>query len=34
MHFNGAVARQGTGAGAVLISPTTDKLYYVVQLCF
>ena len=34
MHFDGAFAHQGAGAGAVLISPTQDKLYYAVQLCF
>lgn len=34
MYFDNAFARQGTGAGAVLISPTKDKLYYAVQLCF
>lgn len=34
MYFDGAFPRQGTGAGAVLISPTQDKLYYVMQLCF
>lgn len=34
MHFGGAFAHQGTGAGAVLISPTQDKLYYAVQLFF
>ena len=34
MYFDGAFAHQGTGAGAVLISPTQDKLYYAVQLCF
>ena len=34
MYFDGAFARQGTGAGAVLISPTQDKIYYAVQLCF
>ena len=34
MYFDGAFARQGAGAGAVLISPTQDKLCYVVQLCF
>ena len=34
MYFYGAFAHQGTGAGAVLISPTQDKLYYAVQLCF
>ena len=34
MYFDGAFARQGAGAGAVLISPIQDKLYYAVQLCF
>ena len=34
IYFDGAFARQGAGAGAVLISPTQDKLYYAVQLCF
>ena len=34
MYFDGAFARQGVGAGAVLISPTQDKLYYAMQLCF
>ena len=34
MYFDGAFAHQGAGAGAVLISPTQDKLYYAVQLCF
>ena len=34
MYFDGAFARQGRGAGAVLISPTSDKLYYTVQLRF
>ena len=34
MYFDGAFTRQGVGAGAVLISPTKDKLYYAVQLCF
>ncbi|XP_073361676.1 uncharacterized protein [Aegilops tauschii subsp. strangulata] len=34
MYFDGAFARQGAGAGTVLISPTQDKLYYAVQLCF
>ena len=34
MYFDGAFARQGAGAGVVLISPTQDKLNYVVQLCF
>ena len=34
MYFYGAFSRHGAGAGAVLISPTQDKLYYAVQLCF
>ena len=34
MYFDGAFARQGAGAGAVLISPTRDQLYYAVQLWF
>ena len=34
MYFDGAFSRQGAGAGAVLISPTQDKLYYAVQLYF
>ena len=34
MYFDGAFARQGARAGAVLILPTQDKLYYTVQLCF
>lgn len=34
MYFDGAFARQGAGAGAMLISPTQDKLYYAVRLCF
>ena len=34
MYFDGAFAHQGPGAGAMLISPTQDKLYYIVQLCF
>ena len=34
MYFDGAFASQGAGAGAVLISPIQDKLYYTVQLCF
>ena len=34
MYFDGAFVHQGAGAGALLISPTLDKLYYVVQLCF
>ena len=34
MYFDGAFAHQGAGAGAVLISPTQDKLYYAMQLYF
>ena len=34
MYFDGAFVHQGAGAGAVLISPTHDKLYYAMQLCF
>ena len=34
MYFDGAFACQGAGAGAVLISPTQDKLYYAVQVRF
>ena len=34
MYFDGAFSRHGTGAGAVLISSTQDKLYYDVQLYF
>jgi hypothetical protein len=34
MHFDGAFAHQGAGAGAVHISPTKDKLFYAMQLCF
>ena len=30
MYFDGAFSRQGVGASAVLISPTQDKLYYVI----
>jgi ribonuclease HI len=34
MHFDGAFNLPGAGAGAVLISPSGDKLFYAVQLCF
>ena len=34
MYIDGAFAHQGAGAGVVLVSPTQDKLYYAVQLCF
>jgi ribonuclease HI len=34
MHFDGAFNLPGTGAGAVLTSPSGYKLFYAVQLCF
>ena len=34
MHFDVAFARQGSGARVMFVSPTKDKLYYAVQLCF
>jgi ribonuclease HI len=34
MHFDGAFNLPGVGTGAVLTSPSGDKLFYVVQLCF
>ncbi|XP_073355340.1 uncharacterized protein [Aegilops tauschii subsp. strangulata] len=34
MHFDGAFSGKGAGARVVLLSPTKDKLYYAVQLCF
>jgi ribonuclease HI len=34
MHFDGAFNLPGAGARAVLTSPTGDKLFYAVQLCF
>ena len=34
MYFDGAFSRHSAGAGAVLISPIQDKLYYAMQLCF
>jgi hypothetical protein len=34
MHFDGAFNLPGAGAGAVLNSPSRDKLFYAVQLCF
>ena len=34
MYFDGAFSQHGAGTGAALISPTQDKLYYAVQLCF
>jgi ribonuclease HI len=33
-HFDGAFNLPGAGAGAVLTSPSRDKLFYAVQLCF
>jgi hypothetical protein len=34
MHFDGAFNLPRAGAGAVLTSPSGDKLFYAVQLCF
>jgi ribonuclease HI len=34
MHFDGAFNLPGAGAGAILTSPSGDKLFYTVQLCF
>jgi ribonuclease HI len=34
MHFDGAFNLPGMGARAVLTSPSRDKLYYAIQLCF
>jgi hypothetical protein len=34
MHFDGAFNLPSAGAGAVLTSPSGDKLFYAVQLCF
>jgi ribonuclease HI len=34
MHFDGTFNLPGAGAGAVLTSPSGDKLFYVIQLCF
>jgi ribonuclease HI len=34
MHFDGAFNLPGAGARAVLTSPSRDKLFYAVQLCF
>jgi ribonuclease HI len=34
MHFDGAFNLPGAGASAVLTSPSGDKLFYAVQLCF
>jgi ribonuclease HI len=34
MHFDGAINLPGVGAGAILTSPSRDKLFYAIQLCF
>jgi hypothetical protein len=34
MHFDGAFNLPGAGVGAVLTSPSGDKLFYAIQLCF
>jgi ribonuclease HI len=34
MHFDGAFNLPGAGAGAILTSPSRDKLFCAVQLCF
>ncbi|XP_073360212.1 uncharacterized protein [Aegilops tauschii subsp. strangulata] len=34
MHFDDAFSRQGAGARVVLTLPTSDRLYYAIQLCF
>jgi ribonuclease HI len=34
MHFDGAFNLPSAGAGAVLTSPSGDKLFYAIQLCF
>jgi ribonuclease HI len=34
MHFNGAFNLPDAGAGAILTSPSGDKLFYANQLCF
>jgi hypothetical protein len=34
MHFDDAFNLPGAGAGAVLTSPSRDKLFYAIQLCF
>jgi hypothetical protein len=34
LHFHGAFNLPGVGAGAVLTSPSGDKLCYAIQLCF
>ena len=34
MQFDGVFSSDGSGVGIVLTSPTGDKLYYAIQLCF
>jgi ribonuclease HI len=34
MHFDGAFNLPGVGAGAILTSPSGDKLFYAIQRCF
>jgi ribonuclease HI len=34
MHFDGAFNLSGVGAGDVLTSPSGDKLFFAIQLCF
>jgi ribonuclease HI len=34
MHFDGAFNLPGVGSGAVLTSPSGNKLFYAIQLCF
>jgi ribonuclease HI len=34
MHFNGTFNLSGAGAGAVLTSPSVEKLFYAIQICF
>jgi ribonuclease HI len=34
MHFDSAFNLPGVGAGAILTSPSGDKLFYAIQLCF
>jgi ribonuclease HI len=34
MHFDGAFNLPGAGDGAILTSPSGDKLFYAIQLCF
>jgi hypothetical protein len=34
MHFDGAFNLPGSGASTILTSPSRDKLFYAIQLCF